>query len=49
VSIASGGFILTTDGRVVYKQGADLTPIRYLRVVPNWAAQMKRAVNAAAK
>ncbi len=49
VGIAAGGFILTPDGRVVYKQGGEIAPIRYLRVVPNWVAEMKRAVNAASK
>ena len=49
VSIASGGFSLTPDGRVIYKQGGEIAPIRYLRVVPNWVAQMKRAVDAARK
>jgi hypothetical protein len=33
----------------VYKQGAERAPVRYLRVVPNWVAQMKRAVDAAPK
>jgi hypothetical protein len=47
VSIAAGGFVLTPDGRVVYEQGGEIAPIRYLRVVPNWVAQMKRAVDAA--
>ena len=47
VSIPAGGFTLTPDGRVVYKQGGEIAPIRYLRVVPNWVAQMKRAVDAA--
>jgi hypothetical protein len=44
VSIAAGGFGLTPDGRVVYKQGAEIEPARYLRVVPNWVERMKRAV-----
>ena len=44
VSIAAGGFSLTPDGRVVYKQGAEIEPARYLRVVPNWVERMKRAV-----
>ena len=49
VGIAAGGFGLTPDGRVVYKEGAEITPARYLRVVPNWVAQMKRAVDEANK
>jgi serine/threonine-protein kinase len=47
VGIASGGFSLTPDGAVVYKEGADIAPARYLRVVPDWVAAMKRAVDAA--
>ena len=49
VGIAAGGFGLTPDGRVVYKEGAEIAPARYLRVVPNWVAQMKRAVDEANK
>jgi eukaryotic-like serine/threonine-protein kinase len=49
VSIPAGGFTLTPDGRALYKQGREIAPIRYLRVVPNWVAQMKRAVDAAGK
>jgi eukaryotic-like serine/threonine-protein kinase len=49
VSIASGGFVLAPDGRVVYKQGGEIAPIRSLRVVPNWVTQMKRAVDAASR
>jgi serine/threonine-protein kinase len=44
VNIAAGGFGLTPDGRVVYKEGAEIEPARYLRVVPNWVERMKRAV-----
>jgi serine/threonine-protein kinase len=44
VVIASGGFSLAPDGRVVYKEGSEIAPARYLRVVPNWVDQMKRAV-----
>jgi tRNA A-37 threonylcarbamoyl transferase component Bud32 len=47
VAIAAGGFALTPDGRVVYKQGTEIAPARYLRVIPEWVAQMKRAVDAA--
>jgi hypothetical protein len=32
---------------VVYKQGAEIEPARYLRVVPKWVERMKRAVAAA--
>ena len=49
VGIAAGGFGLTGDGRVLYKQGAEIAPARYLRVIPNWVAQMKRAVDEASK
>ena len=44
VRIQAGAFGLTPDGKVVYKQGEEIKPARYLRVVPNWVAQMKRAV-----
>ena len=44
VSIAAGAFGLTPDGRVVYKEGAEIEPARFLRVVPNWVERMKRAV-----
>ena len=44
VSVASGGFGLTPDGKVIYKEGAPIAPIRYLHVIPNWVPQMKRAV-----
>ncbi len=38
---------LTPDGRVLYKRGVASEPIRYLRVVPDWVAQMERAVDEA--
>jgi eukaryotic-like serine/threonine-protein kinase len=44
VRIQAGAFGLTPDGRVVYKQGEEIRPARYLRVIPNWVAQMKQAV-----
>ena len=44
VPIQAGSFALTPDGRVVFKQGEEIKPARYLRVIPNWVAQMKRAV-----
>ncbi|MFN2316828.1 MAG: protein kinase [Gemmatimonadales bacterium] len=47
VGIASGGFSLSPDGEVIFKQGEVIAPARYLRVVPNWVAQMKRAVDEA--
>jgi serine/threonine-protein kinase len=47
VGIAGGSFSLTPDGRVIYKEGVDIEPARYLRVVPNWVVQMKRAVDEA--
>ncbi len=40
-------FNLSPDGRVVYVRGEPETPVRYLRVVPNWVARMKRAVDEA--
>jgi WD40 repeat protein len=47
VRIQAGAFTLTPDGRVVYKQGEEIRPARYLRVIPDWMAQMKHAVDAA--
>ncbi|HEY9384300.1 MAG TPA: WD40 repeat domain-containing serine/threonine protein kinase [Gemmatimonadales bacterium] len=47
VRIQAGAFGLTPDGRAVYKQGEDIRPARYLRVIPDWVAQMKHAVDAA--
>ena len=38
---------LTPDGRLVYVQGDEEVPARYLRVIPNWVAKMKRAVDEA--
>jgi tRNA A-37 threonylcarbamoyl transferase component Bud32 len=40
-------FQATPDGRVIYVRGAPESPVRYLRVVPNWVDQMKRAVDEA--
>jgi hypothetical protein len=31
----------------VYVQGAPEVPVRYFRVIPNWVARMKRAVDEA--
>jgi serine/threonine-protein kinase len=44
VRIQAGAFALTPDRRVVYKQGEEVRPARYLRVIPNWVAEMRRAV-----
>ena len=38
---------LSADGRVIYLQADIEAPVRSLRVVPNWVAKMKRAVDAA--
>ncbi len=38
---------ISPDGRVLYVQGADEQPVRFLRVIPNWVEQMKRAVDEA--
>lgn len=43
IRIQAGAFALTPDGRVVYKQGEEVKPARYLRVIPNWVERMKRA------
>jgi hypothetical protein len=36
---------LSTDGRVVYVEGAVEQPTSHLRVVPRWVDRMKRAVD----
>ena len=38
---------VTRDGRVVYLRGAPERPVLYLRVIPDWASKMKRAVDEA--
>ena len=38
---------IAAGGGFIYMQGAADRPIPYLRVVPNWVEQMKRAVDAA--
>jgi eukaryotic-like serine/threonine-protein kinase len=48
VGTAGPSSMPTTDGRVVYLQGAPDVPVRYLRVIPNWVERMKRAVDEAA-
>ena len=40
---------LSVDGRVIYLQADIEAPVRLLRVVPNWVAKMKRAVDEANK
>ena len=40
---------LSVDGRVIYLQADIEAPVRSLRVVPNWVAKMKRAVDEANK
>jgi len=40
---------LSVDGRVIYLQADIEAPVRSLRVVPNWVAKMKQAVDAANK
>ena len=47
VGTAGQSFALTPDGRVVYVQGAEEVPVRYLRVIPNWVDRMRRAVDEA--
>ncbi|MEP7325525.1 MAG: protein kinase [Gemmatimonadota bacterium] len=37
----------TGDGGIIYVQGPAETSVAYLRVIPNWVAQMKAAVDAA--
>ena len=38
---------LSVDGRIIYLQADLEAPVRSLRVVPNWVATMKRAVDEA--
>ena len=40
---------LMPDGRLVYVQGDAEQPVRYLRVIPNWVARMRRAVDEATR
>jgi hypothetical protein len=40
---------LSVDGRVIYLQADVEAPVRSLRVVPNWVAKMKQAVDAVNK
>src|SRR5690606_8398248 len=44
---AGQSFTIPPDGRVLYVRGADDKAARYLRVIPNWTTQMKRAVDEA--
>jgi serine/threonine-protein kinase len=37
----------THDGAIIYVQGPAETSVGYLRIIPNWVAQMKAAVDAA--
>ncbi len=39
----------THDGGIIYVQGPEQASPGYFRVIPNWVAQMKRAVDGAAK
>jgi serine/threonine-protein kinase len=47
IDTAGESYQLTPDGRVLYVRGANDEPKRYLRVIPNWATRMKRAVDEA--
>ncbi len=40
---------LSVDGRVIYLQADVEVPVRSLRVVPNWVAKMKQAVDSTSK
>jgi serine/threonine-protein kinase len=40
-------FTLTPDRRLIYVQAPERKPASYLRVIPNWVEQMKRAVDEA--
>jgi hypothetical protein len=45
ITTAGQSYTLTRDGRVVYVRGSAERPVQYLRVIPNWVATMKRAVD----
>jgi len=45
IDTAGESYQLTPDGRVLYVRGASDEPKRYLRVIPDWVTQMKRAVD----
>lgn len=45
ITTAGQSYALTRDGRVVYVRGSPERPVQYLRVVPNWVAHMKHAVD----
>jgi hypothetical protein len=47
ITTAGQSYTLTRDGRVVYVRGSAERPVQYLRVIPNWVARMKRAVDEA--
>ena len=49
VATAGPSSMPTADGRIVYVRGAAEVPVRYFRVVPNWVAKMKRAVDEATR
>ncbi len=40
-------FTITPNGGIVYVQGPEQKPATFLRVIPNWVDQMKRAVDEA--
>jgi hypothetical protein len=40
---------LSHDGGIIYVQGPEQTGTSYLRVVPNWVAQMKAAADQATR
>jgi serine/threonine-protein kinase len=47
ITTAGQSYTLTRDGRVVYVRGVAERPVQYLRVIPNWVARMKHAVDEA--
>jgi Putative transposase len=49
IGTAGQSYSLTPDGRFLYVQGAEPTPVTYLRVVPDWVTRMKRAVDEASR
>jgi hypothetical protein len=47
VETAGESFQVTPDGRILFVQTVEPVHPRYLRVIPDWVRQMKRAVDQA--
>jgi len=49
INTVSRSHLITPDGADLYLRGSGRSTGAYLRVIPNWVATMKRAVDAAGK